>query len=68
MKPGTGRNAAKYAGVIRPMDAAAPDSDPAWSGSGGKVEISGIVLNGLGGFPATITVPATYGHHTAPSA
>lgn len=26
--------------------------------------ISGIVLNGLGGFPATVTVPAAYGHYT----
>jgi hypothetical protein len=26
--------------------------------------ISGIVLNGLGGFQATVTVPAAYGHYT----
>jgi hypothetical protein len=35
-----------------------------WSASGGQVMISGVVLNGLGGFPATVTVPATYGHYT----
>jgi hypothetical protein len=44
--------------------AASDSGSVTWSGSGGKVEISGIVLNGLGGFPATITLPATYGHYT----
>ena len=29
-----------------------------------EVQISGVVLNGLGGFPATVTVPAAYGHYT----
>jgi hypothetical protein len=28
------------------------------------VTISGVVLNGLGGFPTTITVPAGYGHYS----
>jgi len=32
--------------------------------SGGSVVISGIALNGLGGFPTTVTVPAAYGHYT----
>lgn len=26
--------------------------------------ISGVVLNALGGFPATVTVPAADGHYT----
>ena len=26
--------------------------------------ISDVVLNGLGGFPATVTVPAAFGHYT----
>jgi hypothetical protein len=29
-----------------------------------SVVISGVVLNGLDGFPTTITVPSTYGHYT----
>jgi hypothetical protein len=44
--------------------AAADSGDVTWSASGGQVMISGVVLNGLGGFPATVTVPATYGHYT----
>jgi hypothetical protein len=28
------------------------------------VEIDGVILNGLAGFPTTITVPAQYGHYT----
>lgn len=35
-----------------------------WSDSGGTLTIKGVVLNGLGGFPTTITVPDTYGHYT----
>jgi len=35
-----------------------------WTMSGGSVVISGIALNGLGGFPTTVTVPAAYGHYT----
>jgi hypothetical protein len=34
-----------------------------WSDSGGLLTINGVVLNGLGGFPTTITVPDTYGHY-----
>jgi hypothetical protein len=29
-----------------------------------EVQISGVILNGLGGFPATVTVPAAFGHYT----
>ena len=29
--------------------------------------ISGVVLNGLAGFPATVMVPATYGHYSGPA-
>jgi hypothetical protein len=35
-----------------------------WQVVGNQVVISGVVLNGLGGFPATVTVPATDGHYT----
>lgn len=35
-----------------------------WHVSGNQVVITGVILNGLGGFPATVTVPATYGHYT----
>jgi hypothetical protein len=35
-----------------------------WTISGHNVIISGVVLNGLGGFPTTVTVPAAYGHYT----
>jgi hypothetical protein len=43
---------------------ATPDSgDVTWRVSGNQVVISGVVLNGLGGFPATVTVPAADGHY-----
>jgi hypothetical protein len=35
-----------------------------WTDSGGQLTINGVVLNGLGGFPTTVTVPDTYGHYT----
>jgi hypothetical protein len=35
-----------------------------WTTVGSNVVISGVVLNGLGGFPATVTVPAAFGHYT----
>lgn len=35
-----------------------------WTRSGDKLVIPNVILNGLGGFPATITVPATLGHYT----
>jgi hypothetical protein len=35
-----------------------------WRLVGGNLVISNIVLNGLEGFNATMTVPATYGHYT----
>ena len=38
--------------------------DVTWQVVGNQVVISGVVLNGLGGFPATVTVPAAYGHYT----
>ncbi|MFF1881986.1 hypothetical protein ACFVVC_11030 [Pseudarthrobacter sp. NPDC058196] len=44
---------------------AAPDSgDVTWTDTGGTLTITGVKLNGLGGFPTTITVPDTYGHYT----
>jgi hypothetical protein len=44
---------------------ATPDSGTvSWSSSDGQLTISPVVLNGLGGFPATVTVPAAYGHYT----
>ena len=44
--------------------AASDKGDVTWTVSGGSVVISGVVLNGLGGFPTTVTVPAAYGHYT----
>ena len=38
--------------------------DVTWQLVGNQVVISGVVLNGLGGFPATVTVPAAFGHYT----
>jgi hypothetical protein len=38
--------------------------DVTWTTVGNNVVISGVVLNGLGGFPATVTVPAAFGHYT----
>ncbi len=35
-------------------------ADPA----GNYVVVKGVALNGLGGFPTTITVPRSYGHYT----
>jgi hypothetical protein len=32
--------------------------------NGGYLTISGVTLNGLGGFPSTVIVPDTYGHYT----
>ncbi len=43
--------------------AAADRGDVTWTMDGSNVVISGVVLNGLGGFPTTITVPAAYGHY-----
>jgi hypothetical protein len=37
--------------------------DVTWYVSGGQVFIKPVILNGLGGFPATVTVPAAYGHY-----
>ncbi|MDJ0457955.1 hypothetical protein PUN71_012140 [Arthrobacter sp. NQ7] len=44
--------------------AAADSGDVTWTDSGGTLTITGVVLNGLEGFPTTITVPDTYGHYT----
>jgi hypothetical protein len=40
--------------------------DVTWSvsASGDQVIITSVTLNGLGGFPATVTVPAKTGHYT----
>jgi hypothetical protein len=35
-----------------------------WSVNSGVITIKGVVLNGLGGFPTTITVSATNGHYS----
>ena len=44
---------------------AAPDGgSTTWSDVGGMLVIPNVVLNGLGGFPATVTVPDTLGHYT----
>jgi hypothetical protein len=44
--------------------AASDKGDVTWSLSGSSIVINGVTLNGLGGFPTTITVPSTYGHYT----
>jgi hypothetical protein len=44
--------------------AAYDGGDVTWHVSGNQVVIDGVVLNGLGGFPAIVTVPASYGHYT----
>lgn len=44
--------------------AAANSGEVTWWDDGTNLTIKGVVLNGLGGFPTTITVPDTYGHYT----
>jgi hypothetical protein len=44
--------------------AASDGGNVTWQVVGNHVVISGVVLNGLGGFVAMVTVPATYGHYT----
>ena len=39
--------------------AAADSGGVSWSDNGGTLTITGVTLNGLGGFPTVITVPAT---------
>ncbi|HJQ44775.1 MAG TPA: hypothetical protein VJ870_00430 [Amycolatopsis sp.] len=50
--------------------AASDKGDTTWSLSADKksVIIHDVVLNGLGGFPATVTVPAAFGHYTGTDA
>jgi len=40
------------------------DATWAYNQTNDSLVISGIILNGLGGFPATVTAPATYGHYS----
>jgi hypothetical protein len=47
--------------------AASDKGDVTWHLTGNNnesIEIDGVILVGLGGFPTTITVPSTYGHYT----
>ena len=46
--------------------ASSDKGDATWQYVNGdsQIEIDGVVLNGLGVFPTTITVPSTYGHYT----
>jgi hypothetical protein len=46
------------------VGAASDGGDVTWQRVGNSVVISGVVLNGLGGFVATVTVPAAFGHYT----
>jgi len=46
------------------VGAAHNGGDVTWHVSGNQVVINGVVLSGLGGFPATVTVPTAYGHYT----
>lgn len=38
--------------------------DVTWTSSGSALTIKGVVFNGLGGLPVTITVPSTNGHYS----
>ncbi|HET9103544.1 MAG TPA: hypothetical protein VFN55_09340 [Solirubrobacteraceae bacterium] len=44
--------------------AASDKGDVKWTPVGSSIVITGVTLNGFGGFPTTITIPAAYGHHT----
>ena len=44
--------------------AAHDGGDVTWHLRGGQVVIEEVVLNGLGAFAPTVTVPAAYGHYT----
>lgn len=44
--------------------AASDTGNVTWQDSGGMLTINGVILNGLGGFPSTVTVPDTFGHYT----
>jgi hypothetical protein len=47
---------------------AVPDKgNVTWTSDGTNITISGVILNGLGGFPATVTVPAATGHYVGTS-
>jgi hypothetical protein len=48
------------------LGAVRDSGDVSWtlSPSGDQVIITSVALNGLGGFPATVTVPAKTGHYT----
>jgi hypothetical protein len=46
------------------LGAAADMGDVEWEEVGGQLVITGVVLNGLEGFPTTVTVPAKLGHYT----
>jgi hypothetical protein len=35
-----------------------------WAAADGTITIQGVVLNGLGGLPVTITVHSAYGHYS----
>jgi hypothetical protein len=35
-----------------------------WHTSGSQLVIDNVILNGLGGFPATVTAPSALGHYT----
>ncbi len=49
-----------------PNAGAIPDGgDVTWSESGGMLTITGVTLSGLGGFPVTLMLPASYGHSTS---
>ena len=55
----TGSDCGHGFGSVRDM------GDVTWqAGPNNTIVISGVVLNGLGGFPTTITVPAAYGHYS----
>lgn len=62
---GTGEYRGSDCGRGAAEHARADGGDDSYSISGGVITISGVVLNGLGGIPVTITVPSEYGHYTS---
>lgn len=48
------------------VGAVADKGDVAWwyINNDTQIKITGVQLNGLGGYPTTITIPAEYGHYT----
>jgi hypothetical protein len=63
--PGATSGTGDYTGSDCGRGGAVADSgDVKWSASNGMITITGVVFNGFGGLPVTVTVPSSYGHET----